>query len=84
VQGRRVYSSNSEYRFHPDLAVNHCNDVTVGYTKSSSSMFRRFTTGRQATDPQARCRLKQLIKAGEITYTSFEATHHAAGVTTPA
>ena len=34
-----VYASNGQYRFFGDLAANHCNDMVVGYTKSSTSMF---------------------------------------------
>lgn len=68
-----VLSSSGTYRFHPDLAVNHCNDVTVGYTRSSSSTFPSiYYAGRQGTDPLNTLQAETLIKAGEITYTSFE------------
>ena len=68
-----VLSSNGDYRFHPDLAVNHCNDMTVGYTKSSNSIFPSvFYAGRQGGDPLNTLQAETQIKAGEINYTSFE------------
>ncbi len=68
-----VLSSNSEYRFFPDLAVNGCNDMAIGYTKSSSSMFPAvFATGRQSTDTAGTLQAETELKAGEITYTSGE------------
>ena len=68
-----VYSSNGEYRQFPDLAVNHCDDMAVGYTKSSSSIFPSvYVTGRQSTDPAGTLQAEVLLKAGEISYTSFE------------
>jgi hypothetical protein len=68
-----VLSSSGDYRFHPDLAVNHCDDLALGYTKSSSSTFPGvFYAGRQGTDPLNTLQAETLIKAGEINYTSFE------------
>lgn len=68
-----VLSSSGNYRFHPDLAVNHCDDMAVGYTRSSSSTFPSvFYAGRQGTDPLNTLQAETQIKAGEINYTSFE------------
>ena len=68
-----VYSSSGEYRQFPDLAVNHCDDMAVGYTKSSSSMFPSvYVTGRESTDAAGTLQAEVLLKAGEISYTSFE------------
>ncbi len=70
-----VLSSNGAYRYHPDLAVNACNDMAIGYTKSSSSMFPAvFATGRLSTDPAGTLQAETQLKAGEIAYTSFETT----------
>jgi subtilisin-like proprotein convertase family protein len=75
VANAGVYSSNSEYRTFADLAVNHCNDMAVGYTKSSSSMYPAvFVTGRQSTDAAGTLQAEVQLKAGEIAYTSFETT----------
>ncbi len=68
-----VYSSNGVYRFFADLAVNHCNDMAVGYTKSNSSMFPAvWYTGREHTDAAGTLQTEAELKAGEITYTAFD------------
>jgi hypothetical protein len=68
-----VYSSNGVYRFFGDLAVNHCDDVAVGYTKSSSAMYPAvWVTGRESTDPPGSLQAEVELKAGEITYTAFD------------
>jgi subtilisin-like proprotein convertase family protein len=68
-----VYSSSGQYRQFPDLAVNHCDDMAVGYTRSSSSMFPGvYVTGRLSTDPAGTLQAEVLQKSGEISYTSFE------------
>jgi hypothetical protein len=68
-----VLASDGDYRFHPDLAVNACDDMAVGYTKSNSSSFPSvFYAGRQGTDPLNTLQAETQIKAGEINYTSFE------------
>jgi hypothetical protein len=68
-----VYSSSSTYRIFPDLAVNHCDDMAVGYTKSSSSMFPSiWYTGREHTDPPGTLQAEAQLKAGEISYTAFD------------
>ena len=68
-----VYASNGQYRFFGDLAVNHCDDMAVGYTKSSSSMWPGiFYTGRKASDAPGTLQAEALLKAGEIAYTAFD------------
>ncbi len=68
-----VYASNGEYRSYPDLAVNGCGEVAVGYTKSNSSSFPSvFVAGRTLATPANQLDAEALVKAGEITYTSFE------------
>lgn len=73
--GAGVFASNGEYRVFGDLAVNHCNDMAVGYSKSSTAMFPAvWYTGRLNTDPAGTVQTEAELKAGEITYTSFEGT----------
>lgn len=51
VQGG-VIGTDGEYRIFPDLAVNHCDDMTIGYTKTSSMTFPDvWASGRLGTDP---------------------------------
>ncbi len=72
-EGAGVYSSGGDYRFFPDLAVNNCNDMAVGYTKSNTSIFPAvWVTGRENTDPAGTLQAETQLKAGEITYTAFD------------
>ncbi|MGH2536780.1 MAG: Ig-like domain-containing protein [Candidatus Promineifilaceae bacterium] len=68
-----VYASSGQYRFFGDLAANHCNDMAVGYTKSSSSMWPSiWYTGRESDDPAGSLQAEAQLKAGELTYTAFD------------
>ena len=68
-----VYASNGEFRTYGDLAVNHCDDMAVGYTKSSTAIYPAiYYTGRKASDLAGTLQAEALLKAGEIAYTSFE------------
>ena len=71
--GAGTYGSDGVHRFFPDLAVNRCNDMVVGYTRSSSSTFPSiWVTGRQVTDPNGTLQAEAQLKAGEIAYTAFD------------
>ncbi len=75
-----VFSSNDEYRFFPDLAVNHCDDMTVGYTKSGSSIFPGvYVTGRESGDPAGTLQSEVEVRAGDGAYTAFDGTPHRWG-----
>ena len=75
-----VYSSNGDYRSFPDLAVNHCNDMAVGYTKSNTSIYPSiWVTGRESTDSAGTLQSEVQLKAGEIEYTSFGDAPHRWG-----
>jgi hypothetical protein len=70
--GTGLYGSISEYRFFPDLAVNHCNDMLVGYTKSSPAMYPAiWVSGREAGDRVGALQPEIEMKAGEVTYQSI-------------
>ncbi|REK10549.1 MAG: hypothetical protein DWQ36_03775, partial [Acidobacteria bacterium] len=67
-----VFASTGEYRQFPDLAVNACGDMSIGYTKSSSSIFPGvFATGRLSTDPLGTVGSEATVKAGEVAYQAF-------------
>ncbi|MEO1085065.1 MAG: hypothetical protein AAFY88_12555, partial [Acidobacteriota bacterium] len=67
-----VVSSDGEFRQFPDLGVNHCNDMVIGYTKSSSSTFPSvYYSSRLGADPMNTTQPEGLIKAGEVAHTSF-------------
>jgi hypothetical protein len=75
-----VYASTGQYRTFPDLAVNHCDDMVVGYTKSSSSMFPSvWYTGRESVDAPGTLQAEAELKAGEVTYTAFDTPPHRWG-----
>ncbi|MCO5195387.1 MAG: immune inhibitor A [Anaerolineae bacterium] len=68
-----VYASNGEYRIFPDLAVNECGDMAMGYTKSSTSMWPSiWFNGRESGDPLGTLGAEAELKAGEIVYTAFD------------
>ena len=71
--GTGTYGSDGEFRIFPDLAVNHCDDMAVGYTKSSSSNYPAvWASGRESGDPAGTLQAEIEVKAGEIAYISFE------------
>ena len=70
--GKGTYGTSSEHRIFPDLAINRCNDLVIGYTKSSGSSFPGiWYTGRKSLDPAGTLQAEAQLKAGEIAYTSF-------------
>lgn len=71
--GTGVFTSNGEHRFFGDLAVNHCGEMMIGYSKGSSATWPGiWYTGRGAGDAPGTLRSEQRLRAGEETYTSFE------------
>jgi hypothetical protein len=71
--GHGLYTSNGEHRFFPDLAVNHCGDMVVGYSKSSAATWPGISyTGRRQGDAANQLRSEQILRSGEQVYTSFE------------
>ena len=75
-----VYASEGDYRFFGDLAVNHCDDMVVGYTKSSRTLYPAiWYTGRQSEDAPGTLQAEAQLKAGEITYTAFDGSPHRWG-----
>jgi hypothetical protein len=68
-----VLASNGQHRFFPDLAVNDCNDMVVGYTRSSASTFPgAWVAGRRSSDSPGTLQPEVQLKAGEIAYDAFD------------
>lgn len=64
-----IIASNGQYRTFPDLAVNRCGDVAIGYTKSSTSLYPGvYATSLVAGVAQA----EVTLKTGELAYTAFD------------
>lgn len=67
-----ILTEDGVYRTYPDLAVNACNDMAVGYTRSGASIFPGIgAAGRQALDPPGTLQDELIAKNGETTYTYF-------------
>lgn len=70
--GTGTYGSNGQYRFFADLAVNYCDDMAIGYTRSSSNSFPSiWVTGRESSAPGGILQPEVQLKAGEIAYRDF-------------
>lgn len=70
--GTGTYGSNGQYRFFPDLAVNYCDDMVLGYTRSNSSSFPSiWISGRHSTTPGGILQPELQLKAGEVAYRDF-------------
>ena len=70
-----VLGTDAEYRTFPDVAANDCDDMAIGYTKTSASTFASvFVSGRESGDSPGTLQAESLVKAGEVTYTSFESS----------
>ncbi len=68
-----TFSSSSTYRSFPDLGVDACGNMLVGYTMTSSSMYPSvYAAGREAGDPLGQLKDERLIKAGEDFYTAYD------------
>ncbi|HOU40747.1 MAG TPA: hypothetical protein PK829_05725 [Promineifilum sp.] len=75
-----VLATAGQHRIFPNLAVNRCDDMAVGYTKTSASSFPGvFATGRQASDPAGTLQAETQLQAGTITYTAFDGSPHRWG-----
>lgn len=68
-----TFSSGSTYRSFPDLGVNACGDMMVGYTMTSSSMYPSvYVAGREAADAAGTLKSETLVHAGEDYYTAYD------------
>ncbi|MEI2608801.1 MAG: hypothetical protein V9G20_09240 [Candidatus Promineifilaceae bacterium] len=68
-----TFSSASNYRSFPDLAVNRCGDMLVGYTRTSTTMYPGvYVAGREAADAAGTLKSETLVKAGEDFYTAYD------------
>lgn len=62
-----VFAEETTWRYLPDLAVNACGDLMIGYTASNSGSFAGIrVAGRKAADPPGTLQGELEVKAGEI------------------
>lgn len=69
IQDAGVFSSNGVYRWFPDLAVNDCDDMLIGYSRSSTSTFASaYVNARLGTDPPGTVGTEIVLKDGDTHY----------------
>ena len=70
-----TFSSSGVYRSFPDLGVNQCGDMLIGYSVMTSSSFpSTYVAGREAGDPAGQLKSETLMKAGEDYYTAYDSS----------
>ena len=72
-----VIAGNGQYRFFGDLAVNHCNDMAMGYTKTDPLNFSSgypgiWVAGRLEADPPNALRAEMPLKLSDTSYSAFD------------
>jgi len=75
-----VLSTPDEFRIFPDAAVNHCDDLTIGYTKTSPMMSPAvWVTGRMGIDPPGLLQPELMLRPGDLPYLSWDGPPHRWG-----
>ena len=75
-----VLATPDEYRIFSDAGVNHCDDMTIGYTKTSTLMWPAvWVTGRLATDPLGILQPEAMLRIGDQPYFPFDPAPHRWG-----
>ncbi len=75
-----TYGSPGQYRSFPDLAVDACGTMAIGYTKGSASTHPSvYVASRLWDSPAGMLDGEQLLKAGELVYTAFDSPNNSFG-----
>jgi uncharacterized repeat protein (TIGR01451 family) len=70
VQSSLIDGGSGVHHFFPSIAVNANNDMAIGFSRSSASLFvEGVYTGRESSDPAGTVGAIQVCKAGEDSYT---------------
>ncbi len=68
-----TFASNGQYRSFPNIGVNACGDMLLGYTKMSSSIYPGvYVAGREESDLAGQLQTEELVHAGEAVYTAYD------------
>jgi subtilisin-like proprotein convertase family protein len=68
-----TFATSGQYNSFPDLGVNACGDMLVGYTKTSTGMYPSvYVAGREAGDAAGTLKEESLVHAGEAFYTAYD------------
>lgn len=74
------FASVDEFRIFPDAGVNHCDDMTIGYTKTSTMMSPAvWVTGRLGIDPPGILQPELMLRPGDLPYVSWDGPPHRWG-----
>lgn len=66
-----VTGSSGEFRIYPDLAVDDCGGVAVGYTKTGPDLFPSvYLASRAADDPAGTLPTETLLRAATVPYSA--------------
>ncbi len=69
IEQAGVFATDGEYRIFPDLAVDSCGNMLVGYTKTDGAIFPAvWVAGRHADDPPGTIQGELEIKAGDVAF----------------
>jgi uncharacterized repeat protein (TIGR01451 family) len=82
VRQAGILGTDDIFRIFPDAAVNHCDDMTIGYTRTSMMFFPEvMVTGRLATDPPGSLLPEPPIplRPGDQPYIPFDPAPHRWG-----
>lgn len=75
-----VFATSGEHRIFPDLAVNHCDGMAVGYTKTGSAMYPAiWATGRVREDAPGEVGAEVELRAGVTPYSAFDGSPYRWG-----
>ncbi len=75
-----VFATDDEFRVFPDAGVNHCDDMTIGYTKTSMMMSPAvWVTGRLGIDPSGVLQPEAMLRPGDQPYVSWDGPPHRWG-----
>jgi hypothetical protein len=79
-----VLGTSGEYRFFGDMAVNHCGDMALGFSKTIPSIPSQgypgvWMAGRSAADPAGWLSWEQAMRASNVEYQAFDGSPYRWG-----
>jgi len=75
-----VLATDGEHRIFPNLAVNACGDMALGYTKTSPDLYPGiYVSGRESGDPAGALQAEVEAQAGAAPYSAFDGSPHRWG-----
>jgi hypothetical protein len=70
-----TFATDGVYRSFPDLAVDQCGDMVVGYSMTSASIYPSvYMAGREVADPAGQLKAETEVRAGDVVYQCYDST----------